>query len=294
MTTSDYLTEHPFDASVWPAPIFLPDEYVGGDSLRLDWEFAGLSAKEKPRIIKAWCRLLPQLSRLRRLVIWSQVTQPLFEAVCQLPHLEALQIKWSTISRLDSIQSLSALRHLHIGSSTRVESIQPLTTLSSLELLEIENFKRITDFSPLAGLKNLKSLAVVGSMWSRLRLSSLEPFAEMTSLESLAVEASATASLRPLARLQGLKELHINGGMPMEQFAWLAAQLPNARCRWFAPFLDLTGMFMGKCKRCGIDAMVMLTGRGTRVVCRHCDREAVDKHVAAFDAEKARSMRIKD
>jgi hypothetical protein len=284
--TTDPATEYPFHVSHWPKAIVDPDEYDGGDRLRLSWDLGRVSEAEKKQAIRQWCLKLPELQHVRWLSIWSRVTPPLFEAACQMRNLECLQIKWSNVRRLDPIAGLGQLRYLSIGSSTKVESVQPLAALSGLRLLEIENFKLISDFSPLLSLTALESLAVTGSMWTRQKVATLEPFAAMTWLKTLAVDTSNIKSLRPLANLRSLETLGVGGRLPMEEYAWLAAKLPDTQCRWFSPYLDLASTGIGHCPQCRQDSKVMLTGKGARVLCRSCDKEKLQRHEVAFLAVK--------
>ena len=222
------------------------------------------------------------------------MTQPLFDAACHIEGLEVLQIKWSNIAKLDAIRQLKKLQALRIGSSTRVESIEPLADLISLQLLEIENFKMITDFSPFIRLKNLESLVVTGSMWTRQNVGSLEPFAEMIWLKSLAVDTTHVKSIRPLARLTQLENLDMGGRLPFEDYAWLSAKLPKTECRWFSPYLELSESGYSPCKLCGQKAMVMLTGRGKPVVCKYCEVDKVNKHEQAFEAVRRDASKASD
>ena len=230
---------------------------------------------------------MPELQQLRWLNLWSQVTPPVFESACQIRGLECLVIKWSNLKRLDPISELHWLKYLYIGSSTRVESIEPLTALRSLRRLDLENFKLVSDFSPLTRMTWLESLAIAGSMWSRQKVDSLEAFSQMTWLKSLAIDTSNVKSLRPLAQLSSLESLDVGGRLPMEDYAWLSAKLPGTECRWFQPWLDLAESGIGYCKQCKTRSMVMLTGRGKGTVCRHCDGDKVARHEAAFLLAKA-------
>jgi hypothetical protein len=283
MTIADY----PFHVNKWPKTIIYPDDYDGGESLSLSWDLGSVAEPDKKKVIKAWTAKLRTLQHLKRLKLWTHVTQPMFEAACELAQLEVLQIKWSNIHDLDAIRRLQNLRALSIGSSTRVKSIEPLAGLQSLKLLEIENFKLITDFSPLTRLTGLESLAVMGSMWSRQAIASLQPFASMTWLSALAIDTSSITSLRPLGGLKGLLELGVGGRLPFEEYAWLSAKLPGTQCKWFAPFYDLAGSGYSVCKSCQRDSMVMLTGKGKPVLCKHCDSAKVEKHVELFNAARA-------
>lgn len=282
MTTNEY----PFHVSRWPKAIIHPEDYDGGESLSLSWDLGAVDEGVKKKVIKAWTTKLPTLQHLKRLKLWTHVTQPVFDAACELTQLEVFQVKWSNIQDLGAISALRHLQALSIGSSTRVKSIEPLSGLRSLKLLELENFKSILDFSPLVKLEGLESLAVTGSMWSRQAIASLEPFAAMTWLSSLAIDTSSVTSLRPLARLKGLRELGVGGRLPFEEYAWLSAKLPDTECRWFDPFYELAGSGYSACKSCGLDSMVMLTGKGKPILCKHCDSAKVGRHVQLFNAAR--------
>lgn len=279
--------DYPFHPSHWPKSIIYPEQHDSGEALRLDWDLGRVEENQKKKVIAAWLKILPTLSNLKRLCVWSHVTQPLFDAICEVTSLEALQIKWSSVRNLDAIRRLRALKVVSIGSSTRVESIEPLAELPSLELLEIENFRLVSDFSPLLRLRSLRDLSVTGSMWSKQAVASLQPFAEMTWLKSLCVDTSNVSSIRELAALTNLESLGVGGRLPYSEYAWLAAKMPNTECQWFQPFLDLSDSGYSPCKSCGRMSMVMVTGKGKPVLCRHCDEARLAKHVSLF--EQARS-----
>lgn len=281
------IPDYPFHPGYWPKSIIYPEQHDSGDALRLDWDLGRVPEDEKKKVISAWVKTLPSLSKLKRLCVWSHVTQPLFDAICEVPSLEALQLKWSTVRHLDAIRGLRALRLLSIGSSTRVESIMPLAGLPSLELLEIENFKLIMDFSPLLSIRSLRDLSVTGSMWSKQSVASLQPFAQMTWLKSLCVDTSNLTSIRELATLTNLESLGVGGRLPYTEYAWLAAKLPNTECQWFQPYLDLSDSGWSPCKTCGKKSMVMVTGKGKPTLCRHCDEAKLAKHVSLFEQARA-------
>lgn len=274
----------------WPKSIIFPSEYDGSESLRLSWDLGRVDELEKKKVIKEWIMKLPTLQHLKRLSLWTHVTQPLFDAACELRQLEVLEIKLSNARNLEAITRLQNLHALTIGSSTRVKSIEPLATLQSLKVLEIENFKAISDFAPLTKLTGLEDLAVTGSMWARQAIASLEPFAAMTWLSSLVVDTSGITSLRPLGRLKGLRKLGVGGRLPFEEYAWLSSKLPNTECQWFAPYIDMSAKGYSACKSCKQDSMVMLSGKGKPVLCKHCDSAKVEKHVVLFNATRAAAL----
>jgi hypothetical protein len=280
MTFSD----NPFHTSNWPKSIIYPEDYDGGDALSLSWDLGSIDEVEKKKVIKAWVAKLPMLTHLKRLRLWTHTTQSVFDAACKLPQLEVLLIKWGNIQDLQAITQLQNLHALYIGSATRVKSIEPLSALPALKLLLIENFKLITDFTPFTKLKSLDHLTVSGSMWTNQSVASLEPFAAMTWLSTLALDTSSVKSIRPLAALKDLQELDVGGKLSFEEYAWLSAKLPNTSCRWFSPFLELSDSGYSACKICKQYSMVMLTGKGRPILCKHCDAAKVEKHVQQFNA----------
>lgn len=232
---------YPFYTKLWPRSIATPEQYEGGSALTINWEDQFETSKARAKIIAAWVDALPRLTQVKRLCIWARVNQVLFDAICLLPQLEELEIKWSSIQSLDAIGNLRALKALKIGSSTQIQSIAPLTQLSALEFLEIENFKLITDFSPLVQLRSLHDLSVTGDMWTKQKMASVQPFSEMTWLHYLFIDTSCLSSIRELAALTQLKELGMGGRLPYTEYAWLAAKLPNTQCDRFQPYNEVPG-----------------------------------------------------
>lgn len=281
-TFTDLTASTPFHVKHWPRAIVHPIEHDGGERLSLMWDLGVVDEKVKKQAINEWCLALPDLRQVRWLKVWSLVTPALFEALCRMPNLECLQIKMSNVSDIGAIANLKQLRYLHIGSSTKVQSIEPLAALSQLRLLELENFKLVSDFSPLLALEKLESLAVTGSLWTKQTVESLDPFVRMTGLTSLSVDTSGVPSLKPFAQMVSLKELGIGGCMPMHEYAWLSAKLPNTECRWFRPYLDLATAGIGRCPTCANDSMVMITGKGGPSLCKICDSAKVQRHEEVF------------
>lgn len=287
----DLLSWRPFHTSQWPRSVKTPDEYDGGDKLSASWDLGALPEKEKKAAMKQWAERLPEFQNVKWLDLWALTTQSIFDGACRIHGLECFRVKWSSIVKLDAISELTSLRYLHIGSSTKVESIAPLANLPNLRLLEIENFKKIEDYSPLLKLKSLESLVVSGSMWTRQNVGSLEPFSKMTWLKSLAIDTAFVESLKPLATLRQLKQLDMGGKLPLKEYAWLAAKLPDTECRWFAPFLDVGTAGFSPCKRCKAKGtQVLMTGKGGKVLCRECDAAKVNKQVVEFESMKQKAL----
>jgi hypothetical protein len=288
---TDLLTWHPFHMTHWPKSLLATQDYKGEERVQLSWDLGAITEKEKKQTIKAWCKALPELKAIRWLSVWSLVTQPLLDAVGAMSPLECLRFKWTNVKALDGISKQTELKYLHIGSSTKVQSIEPLAALSKLRLLELENFKLIDDFSPLLSLKRLESLVVNGSMWTRQDVGPLDAFAKMTWLKSLAIDTAHVESLRPLANLKQLQTLDMGGKLPLQEYAWLSTKLPNTECRWFKPYLDVAGAGFLPCEKCKQDSKVILTGKGGKLLCRVCEKDKVEKQVRAFEVAREEAMR---
>jgi hypothetical protein len=280
---ADVLAFNPFLRAHWPPAVAAPSDWDGSERLNISFGTADRAGER--RLLRAWCEALPEMRGLRWLGIASRVPQPLFDAICAVQDLECLKIKHSGVVRLDAISGATSLRYLRLGSSPKVESVAPLAALPRLRMLELENLAKVSDFSALASLTTLESLSVTGSMWSRQDVGALAPFAALTQLRALSLDTAKVSSLRPLAGLTNLRRLGLGGRLPMQEYAWLSARLPDAACQWFAPWV-MSASF-GPCRACLSTPRVMLTGRGGGVLCRRCDAARLAKHEAAFALARA-------
>jgi hypothetical protein len=168
------------------------------------------SASEQRKLVSRWCDILPNLKGVRHLWLCSRVPQRLFDAACQVPGLESLYIKWGGIKKLNALENASELRHLHIGSSTGVESIEPLGSMKSLTWLGIESFTRISCLDPLEKLVGLEGLTVEGSIWTTQHVQTLAPIGKLLNLRYLAITnlRSMDQTLSPLFALRRLEVFH--------------------------------------------------------------------------------------
>jgi len=110
----------------------------------------------------------------------------------------------------------------------------------------------------------------------------------------LANVRAVDGSLAPLAALQGLEVLFVDGhGFEVEEYARLAAGLPNARGARLdclnpllsKPAYDAEGNARYPCPKCK-RPRVLLTGKGTRMSSLICDAKRVEKHIARWDAAR--------
>jgi hypothetical protein len=254
----------------------------GSDRLAVWCTQTNLPAKQQARLVDAWCELLPTLSDVRLLWFHSVVPQRLFEAACQVPGLQGMDIKWSKVTDLAPLAQCASLHYLRMGSSASVQSIEPLRSMTQLLWLELENLQKIDDISPLSSLRELQGLGYTGSIsGGKPAIDSLAPLAELTSLRWLALHTLQVrdASLRPLGGLRDLDFLSLPNRYPVEEYAWLKTRLPRA-----AHDLDAYTVIDNtiSCKKCRGKAMAMVTGKGGGWLCRTCEADKLEKAVAKF------------
>ena len=260
------------------------------DKLAIECTQTELKPAEQRRLVNRWCDLLPTLDHVRWLWLDSCVPQELFDAACQMPNLEGLEVSYSRIKNLDALPGASSLRHLRLGMSAQIKSIEPLAAITSLESLGLENLKRITDLTPIGGLSALKTFSFSGGLWAIQKAESLEPLAGLKSLELLLLFSfqSCDESLRPLAALKSLTKLRLQADKwPMKELAWVCARLAHVD-HGLGAFWECNspGSF-NVCKRCQNKSMVLTLGQEGRRICKLCDAAKLARHVADFEASVA-------
>ena len=275
------MTKHPLNFGEEAARATWPADFAGDkDALHINIDLGAVDAKNKPRAVKAWIQALPQLHGVRRLDFSSRVSQPVFEAICQMPQLEVLIIKWSAIVDLRPLTQLRELRHFQLGNSSKITSLAPLTRMHDLQSLHFGGLPKCSDFSPLAELRALRELRIT-SIHSAQAVDDLAPLTQLRALDELHLGHCKLPSLRPLATLTSLRELHLFGNDPLDDIAWLSVKLPNTQCRQFQPFLAYD--WAGPCTRCGHAQLVDLVGKGARQgLCPSCDAAVIAQHAQAF------------
>lgn len=224
---------------------------------------------------------LPSLPRLRALWCFGIGLADLGH-IAQCPTLEALYIENLKTDDLSTLQRMPHLRALHLDSCGKVESLENVAAIPQLEVLAVIHFKRIRDLSPLSTLMNLRSLAVAGSLWTRMNVESFSPLATLTRLTELHLTniKAKDGSLQPLQKLRGLHTLELANFYPMEEFAALSAVLRRTDCTWFQPHIRFD---QGQCKKCGEHSMLMLTGKGKPMACRQCDATRIARQLREWE-----------
>lgn len=190
-----------------PRTIRDPEDYDGGSMLSVACTQTELPPREQAKLVKRWCDVLPTLSKIEFLWLHSHVPQKLFDAACQMPQLQGLYVKWSSIKTINAITAARHLRFFHLGSSSQLQSLEPLRKLKSLVWLELENIKRIADLAVIADLNSLEGLGISGSMWTEQVVESLAPIAKLRGLRHLSLinlraKDKTLKTLLPLASLE--------------------------------------------------------------------------------------------
>lgn len=172
-------------------------------------------------MVNEWCETLPELTEVKYIWFTSKVNQKTFDAVCEMPNLEGIWIKWSGIKNIDKIVKLKSLRHFHLGSSSQIESIACLADIDSLITLELEHVKKINEFKPISKCLKLEGLAIEGSMWSTQEIKNLKPIENLKNLKYLSLMNTKVldASLKPLLKLKQLKRFDASLDFPSQEIS---------------------------------------------------------------------------
>lgn len=179
------------------------------DTSAMNPEFYYLSTKQKKTIRNHWINALSHLRNVEYLMTTHQIDQEFFDAVCQMPQLKGLYIKWGKIESIQNLQNLQNLKHLYFGSNPRIESLHGIEHLKNIEHLELENFRSINDFSKLGKLHSLKTLTIAGSVNSpATKMNDLYFLENLNNLEELVLGISLinkdTTPLHKYAKLERL------------------------------------------------------------------------------------------
>jgi hypothetical protein len=207
------------------------------------------------------------------------------------PGLETLVVGGLHVTDLGYRRGVGAPSTVVLTDHTKVERLDGIEALSSMTSLTLDNVPRIRDLRPLSALTSLRRLRIATLMSRAINgsdqlIDSLAPLKALRSLERLAFFSvkARDGDLSPLYALRKLEDVQIPLTYSTEQIARLAGVLGRGADEW--PAIVPSGW--RACRACGADDEVMLVGaRRRRYVCRHCDAERVERHIAAFEAWRA-------
>jgi hypothetical protein len=175
-----------------------------------------------------------KLQQLRQL--WAyDVDQSYLDELCELTSLELVYMERVTATDLTPLVALKNLSQLMVIGATKVSDLGWVSRLCSLRALALENLKLASDLQPLARLSDLTALAVEGSMWTAMRVATLQPLANLMRLESLFLTNLRVQdrSLQALHELRQLRVLQCAKFYSREEFIKLQIALPVLQCDWF-------------------------------------------------------------
>ena len=195
-------------------------DYKPSETLVLEITQLNVSSYHQNKIIDEWCDKLPYLEEVKQLWFVSRVNQKMFDAACRIPSLEGLFIKWSGIKNIEALRIPKKLHHLHLGSSSQVESIAVLGELESLVTLDLEQLNRISNFSILSKLTALEGLGIDGSVWTAQKIDTLKPLSNLHNLKYLTLTNTRVQdkSFDPLLGLTELVRFNSSWNYPEAEF----------------------------------------------------------------------------
>lgn len=200
--------------------ITLLEDYEPTKNIGLWITQTNLKPYAQNKLIDKWCQKLPELTEIRFLWLTTRVNQKIFDSVCQMENLEGLWIKWSGIKTIDKIKNINKLRHLHIGSSSQIESIDVLGEMKNLKTLETEQLNKITDFSPISNLTQLEGLGVDGSIWTPQKIDNLRFLEPLQNLKYFTMTNSQLKdkTFDPILNLPNLVRFNSSWNYPESEF----------------------------------------------------------------------------
>ena len=224
---------------------------------------------------------LRTLTRLQTLWI-ADLKQGQVSIVGELSNLRTLCIRGTRAEDFNALAGLSGLQVLIIDNATRLTDLSFITELKQLRAIHLFDMKSLTNLAPLCHLGELVELHLLGGIWSKLGIESLEPLQALKKLRYLRLAPSMKEpTLKPLAGLTQLVELSLNNTFPMEEYAKLRGKLPNTK----SPNFDelLTPFPHKSCRKCGEHTMHIPIGKGEKMLCGECDEKKIEDHVKRFN-----------
>jgi hypothetical protein len=216
-------------------------------------------------------------------ILWtSRVDERALKKVGKVRSLRLLSLNATSVASLRALVGLEQLRHLLVCNAPRLESVEGLESLEALQTVLLWDLKRLTDLTSVGRLSQLRGLQCGGGMWTTLQLETLAPLAGLARLEYLDLPSARArdGSLAPLHGLQTLRQLALPNRYRIEEFAALAAALPETDGGCLRPHWPPTAL---PCKSCGTPRLLE-TGLRGRFVCPACDPERVRRRRLRFAA----------
>ncbi len=187
--------------------------------------------QNKTKELNAWNLTLEKLDNVEYIWTYHKLNQTTFESICKMKNLKGICIKWSSIKNLNCIENQLKLKHLNLGLSTGIESVEPVSVITNLVTFESENLKKVEDWSSISKLTQLEGLGIHGGMYQRLKLDSIQFVRNLKELKYLFLTSTTVLdkSLKPIEDLQELRSLILTNDWPEEKFIELRKMMPKLK-----------------------------------------------------------------
>ena len=198
-----------------------------------------------------------------------------FDALVPRLDVERLQFYDMRVLDLGAIRAVPSLRHLALRWNTKLVDLQPLAGLTLVTLV-LDDTPRAKDLTPLAALTELEELEFGGGVWTRNTAATLAPLAALPRLRELSLWNLKVeeGGLRPLAGCRALRRLELSNQFETEDYAYLAARLPEVEAGRLAPYTRLATPIT--------DKDVMITGKRKPLLSSTKDAERIARYELAF------------
>lgn len=248
-----------------------PDHWTGVDKpvLYLDGKFASLNDADVLVAKKAFI---------------VGANDKSFPSLCRKLQAQTIKFHEMRVQDISAIAHIKGLQHLAIRWNTKLSDIAPLTALPQLIALSLENTPKVYDLNPLASLTKLIALDYSGGTPTSAfnKAKTLAPIGKLHMLRDLCLTNIRVDdnSLKPLATCQALETLSVQYRFPTEDYAFLAAKLPNTKCDSFAATVPVNRKLLGG----GIDTLVV--GKRKPFLDSNKDAARITKYEIEFERMK--------
>ena len=187
--------------------ITIAGETYSTDERELDLEGEGLTDED--------LRDLKYMVNLTYLNLGNNVDVTDISAVANMPYLENLHLRGTSVQDLSPLSGLTELRQLQFGDATwdTAVDLTPLATLTNLDYLSLPASMAPTDLSPLGELTNLTGLSFDGSSGNSGWISDITWLSKLSKINQLYLPVGDLTSLEGLEGATSLTELHLYGAM---------------------------------------------------------------------------------
>lgn len=172
------------------------------------------------------------------------VNQKSFASLCDHIDVETLHFYQMRVEDISPISKLRRLKQLAIVWNTKLTNLHPICSFAPLEVLVLQDIPKLRDLSALETQIHLQALELAGNLGSlspKAKFDTLEPVGRLTNLNELCLKNISVFEdgLRPVANCKQLRNLSVPNTFETENYAYLAAKLPNTSCTHFSAYITV-------------------------------------------------------